>query len=504
MGLATPSIPRKRLTNLKGKAFADARNVAPPQPGCKSTDIGKRNKYKNTGKPPALASSGKVLKFPVQPTHVQTAMQQCGMRKEITKETRINSQDFHSVTNKCHCQIFLDGKGLVSCKCNCQCRIAPVAEQTSSKQYNAPTIAEVAALITNDFGDGEPIRDIVVCQKDSPPKRISELHPFYMALQYPLLFLYGEDGYHEQIPYHTNKGKRKTAKDCVTMKEYYAYVIQYKKDQWTTLHRGGRLFQQYLVDAFTAIEEQRLSWTRNNQDTLRVDLYHNVVDEITRGDTDATCLGKRIMLPISFTGDPRYMMQNYQDAMALCRTYGNPNLFITFTSNLKWAEITKMLVYIPSQRAHDRPEVGAMVFKLKLPELLDDLTKNHVFGSTSADEVNSELAMFTEACQAAYEASKPKVHRTSVQRDRYGAHDRLVMEYFSEHPQYDEATFRECFRMSQRLFTKIVREVTDASHFFQQIDDCAGHRGISALMKCTSAIRQLEYGCVPDSLDEYL
>nr|GEX83128.1 protein ALP1-like [Tanacetum cinerariifolium] len=85
--------------------------------------------------------------------------------------------------------------------------------------------------------------------------------------------------------------------------------------------------------------------------------------------------------------------------------------------------------------------------------------------------------MFTEACQAAYEASKPKVQRTPVEKDRYGAHDRLVMAYFSEHPQYDEATFRERFRMSRRLFTKIVREVTDASHFFQQRDDCTGQRG---------------------------
>ncbi|GJZ85650.1 ALP1-like protein [Tanacetum coccineum] len=78
------------------------------------------------------------------------------------------------------------------------------------------------------------------------------------------------------------------------------------------------------------------------------------------------------------------------------------------------------------------------------------------------------------------------------------------MAYFSKHPQYDEATFRERFRMSRRLFTKIVREVTDAFCFLQQRDDCAGHRGISTLMKCTFAIRQLAYGCVPDSLDEYL
>ncbi|GJU11697.1 ALP1-like protein [Tanacetum coccineum] len=96
--------------------------------------------------------------------------------------------------------------------------------------------------------------------------------------------------------------------------------------------------------------------------------------------------------------------------------------------------------------------------------------------SDDEDEVNSELAMFTEACQAAYEASKPKVQRTPVERDRYGAHDRLVMAYFSEHPQYGETTFH----------------------------DCTGQRGISSLMKCTSAICQMAYESVPDSLDEYL
>ncbi|GKC16917.1 ALP1-like protein [Tanacetum coccineum] len=57
------------------------------------------------------------------------------------------------------------------------------------------------------------------------------------------------------------------------------------------------------------------------------------------------------------------------------------------------------------------------------------------------DEVNSELTIFFEACQAAYEASKPKIQRNSAERDRYGAHNRLVAAYFSEHPQYEKATF---------------------------------------------------------------
>ncbi|GJW72906.1 ATP-dependent DNA helicase PIF1-like protein [Tanacetum coccineum] len=168
---------------------------------------------------------------------------------------------FRMVRYWCHSYTFVNAK------------LRLLSERTSSMQYNLPTVAEVTTLITNDFSDGEPTRDIVVNKKDSRSKTISELHPSYMALQYPLLFLYGEDGYHDNIPYHTNTWKSKTTRDIVTMKEYYAYIIQYKKDQETTLLRGGRLFQQYL---------------------------HNVCDAITRDDTHVACL---VELP-SLTDDP--------------------------------------------------------------------------------------------------------------------------------------------------------------------------------------------------------
>ncbi|GJV28989.1 ATP-dependent DNA helicase PIF1-like protein [Tanacetum coccineum] len=162
------------------------------------------------------------------------------------------------------------------------------------------------------------------------------------------------------------------------------------------------------VNTFTVVEEQRLKWTRNNQDTLRVDLYHNMCDAVRRGDTSAAGLKKKIVLPQSFIGSPRYMMHNYQDAMALCRAYGNPNLFITFTSNPKWDEIFDMLAHIPGQKSHDRPEIGTRVFKMKLTKLMDDLTKRHVFGGlphahillwleerfkfTTPDEINDIIA----------------------------------------------------------------------------------------------------------------
>ncbi|GJS17528.1 hypothetical protein Tco_0412000 [Tanacetum coccineum] len=94
--------------------------------------------------------------------------------------------------------------------------------------------------------------------------------------------------------------------------------------------------------------------------------------------------------------------------------------------------------------------------------------------------------------------------RSIVHRDRYGAHDRLVTAFFSEHPIYNEYRFRKTFRMSRTLFNRIVHEVTNHSSFFRDNIDCTGKEGISSLMKCTSVIRQLAYNIVPDFLDEYL
>nr|GFC79119.1 hypothetical protein [Tanacetum cinerariifolium] len=49
-----------------------------------------------------------------------------------------------------------------------------------------------------------------------------------------------------------------------------------------------------------------------------------------------------------------------------------------------------------------------------------------------------------------------------------------------------------------------VRDLTDKCPFFQQGYDAVGKAGISALVKCTFAVRQLAYNTVPDALDEYL
>ncbi|GJT02305.1 hypothetical protein Tco_0823474 [Tanacetum coccineum] len=56
--------------------------------------------------------------------------------------------------------------------------------------------------------------------------------------------------------------------------------------------------------------------------------------------------------------------------------------------------------------------------------------------------------------------------------------------------------------MNRSLFTRIVRDLSANCPYFQEGCDAVGKGGISALVKCTSAIRQLAYAAVPDSLDE--
>nr|GEV81394.1 ATP-dependent DNA helicase PIF1-like [Tanacetum cinerariifolium] len=99
------------------------------------------------------------------------------------------------------------------------------------------------------------------------------------------------------------------------------------------------------------------------------------------------CQDGKVLLPrFNDTPQPLKKLPDYNDPTTskfkdqIRVTYGNPDLFVAFTSNPKWPEIAKMLAYIPGQKSHDRPKVRTRVFKMKLICLLEDLTKHHIFG----------------------------------------------------------------------------------------------------------------------------
>ena len=215
--------------------------------------------------------------------------------------------------------------------------------ESDGRTYNLPTASEVAALIVGDIQESLDKRDIVIETQTGELKNISVLHPSFLSLQYPLLFPYGEDGYRIDIPHRGVVQPDPKKRERLTMREYFAYIIQERQDTFSLHHNSRRLFQQFLVDAFTMVETERLYFHRSNQKILRVESYQQLSNHADKGNTDASTTGRRIVLPSSFTGGARYMRQNYLDAMSLCKVYGHPDFFITFTFNPKCPESTRFL-----------------------------------------------------------------------------------------------------------------------------------------------------------------
>ena len=234
------------------------------------------------------------------------------------------------------------------------------------------------------------------------------------------------------------------------MCEFYAYRLMQRipagSDQTELPHSCGRLFQQYVVDAYAKVESTRLTWVMKNQQKLRMESLLGLLDHLygpsnCLGSTDSgrTCvqhlpkcsspssdgyvppnrlhkpplsasaiasrcdsgsvatdsnsknvanisthtrIGTPVILPATFGGSPRALHQLYLDAMALVARYGRPDFFLTLTANPNWKEIRANLR--PGETAANRPDLVARVFHTKFKLLLKRITQEHILGKAVA------------------------------------------------------------------------------------------------------------------------
>ncbi|XP_054259788.1 uncharacterized protein LOC128984485 [Macrosteles quadrilineatus] len=160
------------------------------------------------------------------------------------------------------------------------------------------------------------------------------------------------------------------------MLEYASYRLA-SREVFSLPYRYEKLTLQWVVDMYVRIEGTRLQYIRDNQSSLRADLY------LKRGGVERsnTSIGKQVILPSSFIGSPRNMHQNFLDAMAIVQKFGKPSLFITMTCNPRWEEIQNNLS--PGEQANFRPDIVVRVFHCKLVELMDCILKK-IFGKAAA------------------------------------------------------------------------------------------------------------------------
>ncbi|XP_021756069.1 uncharacterized protein LOC110721228 [Chenopodium quinoa] len=264
---------------------------------------------------------------------------------------------------------------------------APVLDQ---RIYNAPAADDVAVIWQESASSSQSLGPhILVTATSNESHRIYHNYGCYDPLQCPLLFPRGECGWTQglkknshpsrtatdTIPdpimscaVHTaaellnqeeSRSKRKNTKadKFISAREYYAYRLQIRP--YNMLLRAGRCFQQYIVDMYVKIENTRLDYFRNNQDTIRADLYKGILDSLDTGETLGENVGRRVILPPTCIGGPRDMKKRYLNAMALVQRFGKPDLF-------------------------DKPDLVARIFRAKLLALKKEIMEKNVFGEVAA------------------------------------------------------------------------------------------------------------------------
>lgn len=112
---------------------------------------------------------------------------------------------------------------------------------------------------------------------------------------YPLLFPGGALGW-VQGTLHTEE-HRTAKRQSLTLLQYYAFRLA-TRNEFSPIHYAGKLFQQYLVDAYVKTESSRLEFLRRSQKELRVDLYKGLMDHLhTQGAAQGLKPGKVVVLP---------------------------------------------------------------------------------------------------------------------------------------------------------------------------------------------------------------
>jgi hypothetical protein len=251
-------------------------------------------------------------------------------------------------------------------------------------RYSLPTASELAALIVDDFSAEANRFDVIVQKNAGYFQPVSPLNPSLMALQYPLLFPYASMGFHLGIRYQDVNGVCHGGRQNVSMLEYYCYRFHYRPGEPNPFTCCGRSSNQIMVDSYSYVESCRLTYHFLNQDNLWSETYQGLSDALGEGTSTGKNIGVQYILHSSFTGSPRYMIQNYQDGMAICRVYGALDLFITFTCNPKWDEISDALLVEPGQTYADRPDIVTRVFKLKVNQFTSRTKKGKTFGPINA------------------------------------------------------------------------------------------------------------------------
>ncbi|XP_042065397.1 uncharacterized protein LOC121808900 [Salvia splendens] len=114
------------------------------------------------------------------------------------------------------------------------------------------------------------------------------------------------------------------------------------------------------------------------------------------------------------------------------------------------------------------------------------------------DQLIEDIAIWPTTLSSKPTTQTVRARRRYIERKREEGHDTIFEQYFSEDPINPPHFFRTRYRMRKPLFEKIMNKLIETDNFFVQKRDATGRLGMSAIQKCTIAMRMLAYGAEAD------
>ncbi|GJT07435.1 DNA helicase [Tanacetum coccineum] len=132
-----------------------------------------------------------------------------------------------------------------------------------ARGYELPTSNTLGAMVFESGIKSKTDFDVIIKYKDGLLQRVNKLHLSYMSLQFPLLFIHGQSGYHTKLKLRSADGNRKAKR--VTMltrskiypeiKRFMAQYPELTPADWADV--VCRIFEQKLEAFITFLKEER-------------------------------------------------------------------------------------------------------------------------------------------------------------------------------------------------------------------------------------------------------
>ena len=203
---------------------------------------------------------------------------------------------------------------------------------------NLSTAAEIAAIVSDNQSEisihCQAVRLALHRGNSKFFTHIDTDNSLYLSLHYVLLFLYEDSDWHWELQLQSesdNSGCQCQWK-WISLWAYHCFWLFKCQAEFSSLLWAAWLFQQYLIDVWTTINQEKLNWLRTHQAEIQFNLYNSLADALIAENSAEQSLDFCFVLSSSYVDDHHYMHQLFQNLMTIFQFYDYFTLFIIMTS----------------------------------------------------------------------------------------------------------------------------------------------------------------------------